>query len=242
MRRAVAILCLGIGLPAASAAAPVKVERNSKALEFTYEWPSEAAAIRALNQRFRTELGTAFRRASADANDDEKLAKEQKREFHPHFYSMTWTKAGQTPALLSLESELGVFTGGAHPNAVYGALLWDRRLGREIKFDDQFIQPAAFAKLARAPYCKKLDAERLKKRQGEKLGGEFDKCPPFSDLAIAPADSNGDGRFDIVRFTASPYTAGPYAEGEYVLELPVTRQLMAAIKPRYRPSYQPQRQ
>ena len=33
-----------------------------------------------------------------------------------------------------------------------------------------------------------------------------------------------------------------YAEGEYVLELPVTRQLMAAIKPRYRPSYQPQRQ
>ena len=242
MGRVVAIMFLMTAVSAASSAAPVKVERNSKALEFSYEWPSAAAAVPLLNKRFRADLDTAFKRASADARDDQKLAQEQKREFHPHFYSMSWTNAGQSAALLSLESELGTFTGGAHPNSVDGALLWNRRLGREIKFIDQFIQPAAFSKLVRAPYCKKLDAERLKRREGEKIGGEFDECPPFSELAIAPADSDKDSRFDIIRFTASPYSAGPYAEGEYVLELPVTRQLMAALKPVYRSSYELQRQ
>ncbi|MCL6728640.1 PdaC/SigV domain-containing protein [Sphingomonas hankyongi] len=241
MRRVAWILLVAM-VSATSLAAPAKVERNSKALEFSYEWPAEAAAIPALSKRFRGDLDRAFRRASADARDDQKLAEEQKRDFNPHFYSMNWTTSGQSASLLSLESGLGVFTGGAHPNAVYGALLWDRRLRREIKFGDQFLQPGAFATLTRTAYCKKLDAERLKRREGEKLGGEFDKCPPFSDLAIAPADSDKDGRFDIIRFTASPYTAGPYAEGEYVLELPMTRQLMAAIKPVYRSSYEPQRQ
>ena len=242
MSRAAAMMLFATMLSGGAAAAPFKLERNSPTLEFSYEWPNEAAAIPALSKRFRGDLDQAFGRASEGARNDAKLAKEQKREFHPYFYSMSWKSAGQTPALLSLESDMGVFSGGAHPNSAYGALLWDRRLRKEIKFTDQFIQSTSFAKLTRAPYCKKLDAERLKRREGEKLGGEFDKCPPFSDLAIAPADSDRDGKFDIIRFTASPYTAGPYAEGEYVLELPLTRQLMAAIKPLYRSSYEPQRQ
>lgn len=237
------ILLLGIATASTSLnAAPVKVERNSAALEFAYEWPREAAAIPALNKRFKNELDKAFREATGYAREDQKLARDQKRDFNPHFYSSAWTTAGSARRLLSLENQLGTFTGGAHPNAVNRALLWDRKLGREIEVGDQFLHPASFAKLTRAAYCRKLDTERLKKREGEKIGGDFDKCPPYSDLAIAPADKDKDGRFDTLRFTASPYTAGPYAEGEYEIELPVTRQLMAALKPIYRASYEPQRQ
>ena len=58
----------------------------------------------------------------------------------------------------------------------------------------------------------------------------------------SPVDKDKDGRFDEVEFVASPYTAGPYAEGEYELVLPVTRQLIAAIKPVYRASFEAQRQ
>ena len=96
--------------------------------------------------------------------------------------------------------------------------------------------------LTRSLYCKKLDAERRKRRQGEKIGGMFDDCPKYAELAIAAVDRDKDRRFDHIRFTASPYVAGPYAEGEYQIELPVTRQLMAALKPAYRASFEPQRQ
>jgi len=78
---------------------------------------------------------------------------------------------------------------------------------------------------------------------GEKLDlPEFNECPKYSDLAIAPVDKNKDGRFDRLGFIASPYVAGPYAEGEYEIELPVTPQLIAAMKSTYRSSYEAQRQ
>ena len=85
-------------------------------------------------------------------------------------------------------------------------------------------------------------AERQKRREGEKFGGDFDQCPKYSELAIAPADKDKDGRFDTIAMVASPYVAGPYVEGEYEIDVPVTRQLIAALKPAYRNSFEAQRQ
>ena len=94
-----------------------------------------------------------------------------------------------------------------------------------------------------ASYCKRLDAERTKRREGEKLDlPEFNQCPKYSDLAIAPVDSNKNGRFDRIDFVASPYVAGPYVEGEYEILVPVTPKFIAALKPDYRGSFEPQRQ
>ncbi len=80
------------------------------------------------------------------------------------------------------------------------------------------------------------------RRQGEKLGGEFDQCPKFGDVAIAHVDKNRNGRFDTIDFVASPYTAGPYAEGEYEVTLPVTSELIRGIRPEFRDSFERQRQ
>jgi len=82
-----------------------------------------------------------------------------------------------------------------------------------------------------------LNAERLKRRQGEKLGGEFDECPKYSDLAIVPVDSNKDGRFDAIDFIAPPYVAGPYVEGDYSISLTVTLKIVGALKPAYCSSF-----
>jgi len=225
-----------------AAAQPVKIVRNSTALEFTYEWPREAAAVPGLSRQFRSEAQKAYQQSLAIAAGDQKLAEQQKRDYNPEFYSKQWTTAGQTQRLLSLQYELGSFTGGAHPNTSYGALLWDRRSGRPVKITDLFLRSEAFGALTRTRYCATLDAERSKRRQGEKLAGEFGECPKYSDLAIAPLDKNRDGRFDTIAFVASPYTAGPYVEGEYAISLPVTSQLIAAIKPEYRNSFARQRQ
>ena len=223
-------------------AQPVKIERNSAALEFTYAWPREAAAVPALSRQFHAEAQRAYRQALAIAAGDQKLAKQQKRDYNPEFYSKQWTTAGQSQRLLSLQYELGSYTGGAHPNTSYGAMLWDRRAGKPINVTDLFLRSNAFSALTRARYCAALDAERDKRRQGEKLEGEFAECPKYRDLAIAPLDKNKDGRFDTIDFVASPYTAGPYVEGEYAISLPVTSQLIAAIKPEYRSAFARQRQ
>ena len=119
---------------------------------------------------------------------------------------------------------------------------WKETQARRISMGKLFYRPGDFMALTRAAYCKALDKERLKRRQGERLGGEFDKCPSFNDLAIAPADRDKDGRFDTIDFVASPYVAGPYVEGEYDIPVAVTRRLIASLKPEYRASFKAQRQ
>jgi hypothetical protein len=227
---------------AAAAAAPAKFEKNSDTLEFSYEWSPEAAAIPALDHRFRGEVLKALGTARANVREDRRLAREQKRDFHAHLYSMTWTTAGETPRLLSLQSEKGTFEGGAHQNTSFGALLWDRRTGREVSVSSLFTRPGDFEALTRPAYCRGLDAERKKRREGEKLGGEFEQCPKYSDLAIAPVDRTRNRRFDQIAFTASPYVAGPYVEGKYEILVPVTAKMVAALKPAFRYSFEAQRQ
>jgi hypothetical protein len=241
MMRTATVIALALVL--GGAAKPHKVVRNSSALEFSYDWPREAAAIAALDLRFYKEAKKALAEAQINAIEDQKLAREEKRDFHGHYYSMKWSNAGETPRLLSLQSQFGTFEGGAHPNRSYNALLWDRRLARKIEISDQFIRGGIFARLTRGAYCKALRKEQLKRRQGEKLNlPEFNECPKYSDIAIAPTDKDKDGRFDTLAFIAAPYVAGPYVEGEYEIVLLVSRQLMAAMKPVYRASYEAQRQ
>jgi hypothetical protein len=224
------------------AATPHKVVRKTPALDFSYVWPAEAAAVPPLDLRLYTEAKAALAKAQDFARDDQQAAKDEKRDFNQHEYSMEWTTAGNTPRLLSLQSALGSFEGGAHPNSNDGALLWDRSLKREIKMESLFLHSGSFAALTRIRYCAALSAEQRKRRRGEKLGGDFDRCPKYSDLAIAPVDRNGNGRFDTIDFVASPYAAGPYVEGAYEVTLPVTSQLIAGIKPQYRNSFERQRQ
>lgn len=241
MKRCVALIMSAVMLMAVSTGTH-RVVRHSPALEFSYAWPAEAVAIPALDLRLYTQAKKALAEAQANAREDQNLAREQKRDMMPHDFSMAWETAGQTMRLLSLEGSFGEFTGGAHPNHGSSGLLWDRKLDHEIAVVALFSTGAQFAGLTRPDYCQRLNAERAERREGEKLGGDFDQCPKYSDLAIVPSDKNHNGRFDRIRFIASPYVAGPYVEGDYEITLPVTAKLIAALKPEYRLSFEAQRQ
>jgi Deacetylase PdaC len=234
---AVALIVSGPGQ-----AKPFKSELKTADAEFSYSWSAEVSAVPALAKRFTADMRK--QRAATIAGGTEYNAERKKRGEEPlgYMHSTAIETAGQSPRLLSLKIDVGEFTGGAHGNSGSDGLLWDRRLTREIAINDLFIQRNALTNLTRTAYCKALDRERLKRRGGEKIGGQFDDCPRFDELAILPADTKRNGRFDTIRFIASPYVAGPYVEGDYELELPVTRQLIAAIKPAYRPSFEIQRQ
>jgi len=234
----VALLCT-----TAAAAKPVKIEHKSSALDFSYAWPNEAAAIPALDKKLRAEMTKGYTEALATAREDQKMYREQKRTGMQDLYSMRWTSAGETARLLSLQFEFSQFTGGAHPNTTYGSLLWDRKLNRQVDVGALFSRPADLGTITRTAYCKALDKERAKRRQGEKMElAEFNVCPKYSELSIAPVDKSGNGRFDRIAFVASPYTAGPYVEGEYAIFVPVTAKLIPALKPDFQSSFEAQRQ
>jgi hypothetical protein len=241
MRRGIIVLA-AMALISATGT-PHKVVRKTSALDFSYVWPAQAVAIPALDMRLYKDAQAKLVEAQKNAAEDQALARKDKRDFNAHFFSVQWRTAGQTRRLLSLQSEDSSFEGGAHPNTSYDALLWDREARRAIPIGSLFTRLADFAGATRAVYCEKLEAERLKRREGEKLDlPDFSACPKYSDLAIAPTDRNRNGRFDRIDFIASPYVAGPYVEGEYEVVVPVTAKLLAALKPEYRSSFERQRQ
>jgi hypothetical protein len=234
-------LLLGLG----ALAAPVKpgiIASKSVALDYRNSWPREAAAIPALNRELRIEAEGSLERGRRDAAEDLRSAREDKRPFHQHYFALAWRTVGQSDTLLSLQSRADIYTGGAHPVSTWRSILWDRRAGKPVRMGDLFTISSSFGALTRRAYCKALDTERLERREGRELGGDFDECPKFADLSITPIDKSKDGRFDAIAYVASPYTAGPYVEGAYSITLPLTRRLIAAMKPRYRSSFVAQRQ
>lgn len=224
------------------AAAPPKAfarHDTDALLDFSYSWPVEAAAIPALAARFTRDMELAHKDAVDTANEDQKAHASMGGEFHGHQFQRSWSTAGQTPALLSLVATTSAFTGGAHPNHGSSALLWDRAAGREIKLAALYPRESTFAGLVTDDWCKAIDKARLDRRGGVAMGGEFDQCPPLTDLAIVPADSDGDGKFDRLRFLADPYVAGPYSEGDYEIAFALEPAWIAAMKPEWRSSFEP---
>lgn len=232
-----ALLCSG-----GAAAKTVKTERVSEVLEFTYEWPVKASQISGLHAYLQSDMEKSFRQARADAADDARAARGNHYPFRRHSFSNNWDSEGESTRLISLEGNLAFDTNGAHPNSGTRGLLWDRSLDRQLSFADLFAAPSRFQALTRATYCHALDAERLRRRQGEKLTGEFAQCPAYKELSIVLVDRNRNHRFDHISFVASPYVVGPYVEGEYDISLPVSANLVAAMKPEYRTSFEAQRQ
>lgn len=238
------MLVIGLALVPAGAAAAraVKTERVTSQLEFSYQWPAKADAIAGLRAYLQADMGKAFRRARADASSDARSARANHYPFRQHSYSMSWDAEGETQRLISLEGELEFDSNGAHPNSGTSALLWDRQVDRQVPVAGLFAAAGELEAATRSAYCKALDAERLRRRQGERMEGEFGKCPAYRELAIVPVDRNRNRRFDHLLFVASPYVAGPYVEGSYEISLPVTGRLLAGLKPQYRGSFEFQRQ
>lgn len=220
----------------------VSTERVSSALEFSYEWPVKADQVAGLRSFLRADLQKAFARATSDAADDARRARANHYPFRQHSYSMAWDLEGETTRLLSLEGSLGYDTNGAHPNSATKALLWDRSPDRQVFVPDLFVVANRLEGLTRKSFCTALDAERLRRREGERLEGEFAQCPALKDLSIIPVDRNHNHKFDHISFVASPYVAGPYVEGEYDISLAVSANLIAALKPEYRGSFEVYRQ
>jgi hypothetical protein len=240
MKTAIFAGALVLAVPAA--ARDVAIVHNNSLLKFTYQWPRQAAADRRLDALLRSAAAKEWRERLAGEEDNRKNSDPNNLPFRQGYDTFSWQLAGETPRLLSLQGAgLAMSSGMAHPEHWNEALLWDRRARKEISLESLFSRPATFEPLTRTAYCAAL-AKEQDKRLERAGGGDPDPCPKYTDLAIAPADKDKDGRFDSIEFVAPPYVAGFYALGEFVIALPVTAAIVRAIKPEYRSSFEAQRQ
>ena len=223
------------------AAAPsqgFKVEKKTSLYSYSYDWPKEAVAIPLLNQKLAG-------RMNKDRQALIKMATSAKKEggwFPPNGYesNMGWALAGQSDQLLSLSGGHWQYTGGAHGNGGTMALLWDRRLNREISIQNLLRQGTSWTGAIRQPFCVLLDRERQDRREEPvKKDDLFGNCPGYNEVTVLLEDSDQNRRFDHILVTADPYVAGAYAEGPYEITLPITTTMIERLRPEYRTSFEP---
>ncbi|WP_225008488.1 DUF4163 domain-containing protein [Novosphingobium percolationis] len=225
--------------PAAPKAAAVKVSEKNDLYEFSYAYPAQAAAIPALKAQFDADMARQKADIAKDASDGKKDAKDNDYPFNPYFHSTEWKVVTDLPGWLSLSTLLGLYTGGAHPNYAFDALLWDKAANRRVDALALFTSKAALAQAVTKPFCAALAKGRLKKRgevwQGDGIS-DFEQCIDPLDQTVILGSAGRQG-FDRIGFLIAPYNAGPYAEGSYEVTLPVTPAVLAAVKPEYRAAF-----
>lgn len=228
--------------PPAPAAAALSVKESNDLYSFTYSYPGAAGAIPALKAWLDADLAKQKATLAKDAGAGRDEAKKNDFPFHPYEFSTEWKVVTDLPGWLSLSTIIGTYSGGAHSNYAYDAILWDKQTARRISAIDLFTSKAALSAAIRKPFCAALDRARRQKRGADwKSDGisDFDSC-------IAPLDqvlilgSAGRRAFDRIGFLIAPYNAGPFAEGSYEVTLPVTPAVLAAVKPEYRAAFSSQ--
>jgi hypothetical protein len=225
-------------LVAAASPPAFKIEKRTSLFSYSYQWPSEAVAIPALNRKLTA-------RMNRDREDLVAMATSARKErdwFPPDGYEsiMGWELSGQSDRLLSLSGGHWAYTGGAHGNGGTSALLWDRKLDREIPVGSLLRAGTSWNGAIRQPFCVLLDRERAERR-GEPVKNDdlFGDCPSLGSVSVLLEDSDRNRRFDHVLVTADPYVAGPYVEGAYEISLPITEAMIERLKPEYRASFEP---
>jgi len=153
------------------------------------------------------------------------------RQMPPYEKAIEYAVAGQTGKLFSLQRNDYEFTGGAHPNPGYGAVLWDKALKRIVEPAQLFRRGVDLAPLDEA-LCDAINAARLERSPDAapiSLEGADWSCPRANVTPFVLAPSTTTGKAGGLIFLIGPYQVGPYAEGGYEIVVPQTafRRLLA---------------
>jgi len=207
---------------------------------FRYTWPAEVAAVPALVRRFTAERADLLADQKADFVEGLSFADAEGCFGCNRDLSRDWSVTANTGRFMVLSGSLYIYSGGAHGNTGFEALVWDRKAKKAFDSRRLFRSKAALQSALGEGWCAGLKAER-RARMGEEVSATIEEdgifpCPPIADLQIYPASSDGRS-FDRIDLLAAPYVAGSYAEGVYEVTLPVTPAVLAAVKPQYRAAF-----
>lgn len=206
---------------------------------FEYAYPAEAGRIPELAQLLDDKLEERRTELATESASARRGAREQGFPYNKHSYTAQWKVVADLPGWLSLSNEIATYTGGAHGNYTISSLVWSKEQTRAFDAKDLFSSPAALEEAYGKNFCDGLNAERAKRRGAPVAEGSeelFDNCPGIEELEVLVGSSNRR-TFNRLTLYAGPYVAGPYAEGAYEVNIPVTRAVLAAVKPEYQEAF-----
>lgn len=212
--------------PAAPAAQPVayKLEDGRMTTELTLD-----PALRAypeLRARLYDDGMTAIREFEADVR---KARVENGGDLESNMdLTLRWDAPVETARLVSSDGMFWSFTGGAHGNPGFHAILWDRAGRREVKPTELFRADVDQTKLDHA-LCDAINAAKAA-RGGDQAwdpapyrdaqGEDLWACPAALETPFSLAPGDTAGKAGGLVFLIGPYIVGPYAEGVYTAVVP----------------------
>lgn len=141
----------------------------------------------------------------------------------PYEKTIVYGDAVQTGRLFSAMRTDFDYSGGAHPNTVATALLWDKTEKRRITPADLFAKGADLSSLERA-LCDAVNTAKKARPGATPVSTKADtwSCPKLKDVAIVLAPGDAAGKAGGLTFLLDAYAVGPYVEGAYYLTLPAS--------------------
>lgn len=206
-------------------------------LEYSYKTPARANPFPPLKAWFAADARAAKAKFDREVARERVTSKRDKYPFNGWESTREWKIVAETPRFLSLSLEGYAFSNGAHGNTYFDALLYDKTTRQRLKPVGLFTNPGALSQTIRTDFCRQLDLQRERKR-GTKVDHSdmFGECVDPLKSTLILGSSNGRA-FDRIGILIGPYEAGPYAEGTYDVTLPVTRAILAQVKPQYRGAF-----
>ncbi len=231
------LICSVAGQATPAGTSDISFKDSGKDYSFEYSYPAIVNGFPALKKKLEGERTEALsslkgeaKSALADVKDgDAPLSSER---------VTNWLKVTDLPNYLSLSEDSYEFYGGAHGMSGRGSIIWDKKAAKSIDPITMFTSKKAFNASVQTQFCDMLDKERSERRGGEKVDRSQKEdwtqaCPLPSDYTILLGSSNGKA-FNRMAIYVGPYGAGPYSEGVYEIDMPVTKALLATVKPAYR--------
>lgn len=233
MTRALTVMSLAIAVLVAPAFAFQDKVEEQVSTSFIFDTPALPNTVPLLQGRF------ASLEQSARSEFDEgraELAELGSAAAANYYHEERWVVTGSTDRLISLAGQISSYTGGAHGNTNFEAMIWDATSDRPIGVIGLFTNRYHGLSMIDLPFCAGLREQQLE-RMGELSDDDFwAACPPHDQVAVTATGSEA-GPFTEFNVRVAPYIAGPYAVGPFEVDIPMSAELLAAIKPEYRESF-----
>jgi hypothetical protein len=222
----------GLAIGAVLLAAPARTEKAAD-YTFAYVAPSAATRLSSLRQWLEQDRARFRRTAATEAAADRVEAAKDGHPFHQHEATRAWKVVTETPLLLSLSAETYRYTGGAHGGTAIDSLVWDKVRSRRLDPRALFVSADALQRALGARWCAWLPRERARRLQVDQVDDPVFPCPKIAELTLL-LGSTDRRAIDRVGLIAGQYVAGAYVEGMYEMTVPVTPELLAAVRPEWR--------
>ena len=203
-----------VAVPDAPAPKAIAVDETTDVLEYKYSYPAAAAAIPDVASRLNDDAARAKASALKMAGEDQTAAGKNGYPYRRHASQTRWTVKADTPRFLSLIGEIYFYTGGAHGNTGYKALIWDKPADHESGVIATAASPEALNTAISQRFCDALNKARAEKRGEPVVPGEdsFTRC--VDPLKQALVFGSADGKaIDTLLIVIGPYEAGALCRG-----------------------------